>query len=50
MDLVSHTTYVVCVNIIHKWRDPQFEVASEQQKLFMAILFILRGFARNLLR
>ena len=23
--LVSHTTYVVCVNFIHKWRDLQFK-------------------------
>ena len=23
IDLVSHTTYVVCVNFIHKWRDLQ---------------------------
>ena len=22
IDLVSHITYVVCVNFIHKWRDP----------------------------
>ena len=40
IDLVSHTTYVVAVNFIHKWRD----------QLFMAILFTLRVFARNLLR
>ena len=31
IDLVSHTTYVVCVNFIHKWRDLQFKVDSEQQ-------------------
>ena len=31
IDLVSHTTYVVCVNFIHKWRDLQFEVDSEWQ-------------------
>ena len=52
-DLVSHTTYVVCVNFIHEWRDLQFKVDSERQifeKLFMAILFTLRVFARNLLR
>ena len=40
MDLVSYTTYVVCVNFIHKWRDLQFKVDSERQffleKLFMA--------------
>ena len=31
IDLVSHTTYVVCVNLIHKWRDLQFKAVSEQQ-------------------
>ena len=30
-DLVSHTTYVVCVDFIHKWRDLQFKVNSERQ-------------------
>ena len=54
IDLVSHTTYVVCVNFVHTWRDLQFKVDSERQiffeKLFMAILFTLRVFARNLLR
>ena len=53
IDLVSHTTYVVCVNFIHKWRDLQFKVDSERQifeKLLMANLFTLRVFARNLLR
>ena len=52
-DPVSHTTYVVCVNFLHTWRDLQFKVDSEWQifeKLFMAILFTLRAFARNLLR
>ena len=37
IDLVSHTTYVMCVNFIHKWRDLQFKVDSERQifeKLF----------------
>ena len=29
--LVSHTTYVVCVNFIHKWQDLQFKVDSERQ-------------------
>ena len=53
IDLVSHTTYVVCVNFIHKWRDLQFKVDSERQileKLIMTILFTFRVFARNLLR
>ena len=31
IDLVSHTTYVVCVNFIHKWRDLQFKVGSKRQ-------------------
>ena len=54
IDLVSHTTYVVCVNFIHKWRNLQFKVDSERQiffeKLFMAVLITHRVFARNLLR
>ena len=29
--LVPHTTYVVCVNFIHKWWDLQFKVYSERQ-------------------
>ena len=31
IDLVSHTTYVVCVNFMHKWRDLQFKVDPERQ-------------------
>ena len=31
IDLVSHTTYVLCVNFIHMWRDLQFKVDSERQ-------------------
>ena len=49
IDLVSHTSYVGCVNFIQKWR----QVDSERQifeKLFMAIWFTLGVFARNLLR
>ena len=52
-DLPSHTAYVVCINLIHKWQDLQFKVDSERQifeMLFMTILFALRVFARNLLR
>ena len=26
-DLVSHTSYIVCVNFTHKWRDLKFKVA-----------------------
>ena len=51
--LVSQTTYVVCFNFIHKWWDPQFKLDSERQifeKLFMAILFTLTVFAKNLFR
>ena len=54
IDLVSHTTYVVCVNFIHKWRDLQFIVDSERQIVWETFhsnfYFILRVFARNLLR
>ena len=31
IDIVSHPTYVVFVNFIHKWRDLQFKVNSERQ-------------------
>ena len=31
INLVSHITYVVCVNFIHKWRNLQFQVDSEWQ-------------------
>ena len=31
IDLVSHITYVMCVNFIHKWRDLQFKVDSKRQ-------------------
>ena len=58
--LVSHTTFVACVNFIHKWCDLHFKLDSEQhifyyyyfffEKLFMAVLFTLRAFARNLFR
>ena len=53
ISIVSHTTYVVYVNFIQKWRDLQFKVDSERQifeKLFMTVLFPLRAFARNLLK
>ena len=52
IDLASQTTYVVCVNFIHKWRGPyslKFRPTDFFEMLFMAILFILRVFARNLL-
>ena len=53
VDLVSHTIYVVCFNFIHKWRNLRLKFDSERQifkKLFLAILFALIVFARNLLR
>ena len=31
IDLVSHATYVVRVNFIHKWQDLQFKVGSERE-------------------
>ena len=43
----------MCVNFIPEWRDLQFNVDSEGQifeQLYMAILFTLRVFARNLLK
>ena len=53
-DLVSHTTYVVCVNFINKCRDLQFKVDFERQIFWETFhgnfLFTLRAFARNLLR
>ena len=53
-DLVSHSTYVVCVNFIREWRDLQFKKSIPNDRFmrnfFMAILFALRLFARNLLR
>ena len=33
IDLVSRTTYVLCVTFIHKWRDLQFKADSERQIL-----------------
>ena len=43
----------MCINFIYNWQDLQFKEDSEHytfEKLFMAILFTLRVFARNLLR
>ena len=53
IDLVSHNTYVVCVNFIYKWRDPKFKDDSERkffENLFMAVLITLRVFTTNSLR
>ena len=54
--LVSHTTYVVCVNFIHKWRDLQFKVGSERPiflrnfswQFYLLSEFLLRGNRRFL--
>ena len=50
IDRVSHTTYVVCVNFIHKCRLKSTANDRCFEKLFMALLFAPRVFARNLLR
>ena len=54
IDLVSHSTYVVCVNFIHKWRDLQFKVDFKRQIFWETFrdnfIFTFRVFARNLLR
>ena len=50
--VTSYTTYIVCVKFIHEWCDQQFTVEFECEiffeKFFMAILFTLSVFARNL--
>ena len=43
-------TYVVCVNFIHEWWDLQLKSrlrTKDFEKLFIAILFTLRTFARK---
>ena len=49
----SYTTYVVCVNFVHEWRDQQFNVNSERQIVWETfswqVNFTLRVFARYLL-
>ena len=55
INIVSHTSYIVCVNFIHKWQDLHFKVDSEQQIFlrnfsWQICLFTLRVFASNLLR
>ena len=52
--LASHTSHahVVYVNFIYEWRDMPFKVNFERkifEKFFIAILFIHKVFARNLL-
>ena len=49
--LASQTTHLVCVNFIHKWRNLQSTPNDRfLRNFFMAGLFILRVFGRNLLR
>ena len=46
--LVSHTTYVVCVNFIHKWRDLQSTPNVRFfEKLFMATLIYFQSFCQK---
>ena len=43
--IASHTTHVVCINFIRKWRDLQFNIDSEREifeNFFLAGLFTLR--------
>ena len=48
IDLVSHTTYVVCVNFIHKWWDLQSTPNNRFfEKLFTAILFYSQSFCQK---
>ena len=47
INLVSHTTYVVCVNFIHKWRDLQFKDDSEWHifgEIFHGSFYLLSEF------
>ena len=39
IDLVSHTTHVVYVNFIHKWRNLQFKVNFERQIFWETLVF-----------
>ena len=58
IDVVSHTTYVVCIIFIHKWRDLQFKVDSElqifwetfswQEKILFVFCFVVWPEARTL--
>ena len=50
IDLVSHTTYVVCVNFIHKWLNLQFKVDSERQifwETFQGNFIYSQSFCQN---
>ena len=50
--MASHTTYLVFVNFIHKWRELQLKVDSERrifslERLLMAILFWFQSFCQK---
>ena len=50
IDLVSHTTYVVCVNFLHEWRHLQFNIDSERQifeKLFHVNVIYSQSFCQK---
>ena len=44
MDLVSHTTYVVSVNFIHKWRDLQSALPYAKFSLFSKFFEMRKSF------
>ena len=54
IDLVSHTTYVVCVNFIHKWRDLQVLKSTPNdrffEKLFTAVFILALEFLAEICR
>ena len=50
-DLITHITYIVCVNFLHNWWDLQFKVDSERQifeQIFMAHSFCQKFAERKL--
>ena len=50
IDLVSHTTYVVCVNFIRKWRDLQLKSTPNDrfyEKLVIAVLIYSQSFCQK---
>ena len=47
IDLVSHTTYVVCVNFIDNWRDLQFLKSTPNDRFLRSFswqIYLLSGF------
>ena len=48
--LASHTTHIVCINCIGKWRDLQFNIDSERQifnKLFHGSFIYSQSFCQK---